>query len=365
MTNPGVAKRRLFSQQLLGGDATRPGDVLSWLGAVQAQEYAPAKWALGMRAQGVTDADVEGAFTRGELLRTHLLRPTWHFVTPADIRWMLALTAPRVHALNAHMYRRLAFDAATLRRSNAALAKALQGGQQLTRDELRDILRRSRIPVDGEMRMGYLMMAAELDGVVCSGARRGKQFTYALLDERAPSSRTMSRDDALVELAHRYFVSRGPATLHDFAKWSGLTMADGKRGVAGVGDRLSHETVQHRVFWFAPSTTASSRRSRSSAHLLPIYDEYVSSYKDRSAMISATNSERLKRMGNALNHIIVVDGQIVGTWRREIERDAVVVTLNVLEQLTAAHHRALLQEIRRFGEFVATPVRIIGLPRLD
>src|SRR5262249_52761007 len=150
------------------------------------QDYAGAKWALGMRLRRATDNDIEHAYADGSILRTHLLRPTWHFVTPHDIRWMLALTAPRVHAVNAYMYRKLDLDGAIFKRSNAALAKALRGGHTRTRDELRRVLQRAGIAVDAELRMSYLMMRAELDGIVCSGPRRGKQFTYTLLDERAP-----------------------------------------------------------------------------------------------------------------------------------------------------------------------------------
>jgi hypothetical protein len=170
------ARQRLRNQGITEATLGKPGDVVGWLGAVQAQDYAGAKWALGLRLQGAADADIEQAFTQGAILRTHLMRPTWHFVTPVDIRWMLALTAPRVHAVNGTMYRKLELDHAIFKRSNAALAQALQGGQQLTRDELRGALQKAGVATDGELRMGYLMMHAELEGVVCSGPRRGKQF---------------------------------------------------------------------------------------------------------------------------------------------------------------------------------------------
>lgn len=215
-----IPRQRLRNQGIAGATFKKPGDVVEWLAAVQAQDYAGAKWALGLRLQDATDDDVEQAFAEGAILRTHLLRPTWHFVTPADIRWMLALTAPRAHAVNADMSRKLELDNALFKRSNAALARALHGGRQLTRDELRGVLQKAGIATDGGLRLGYLLMRAELDGMVCSGARRGKQFTYALLDERAPHAKTLGREEALAELAQRYFVSRGPATVQDFAKRS-------------------------------------------------------------------------------------------------------------------------------------------------
>ena len=159
-----------------------------------------------------------------------MLRPTWHFVLPRDIRWLLELTGPRVRALNAGMQRKAGLDAAVFRKAEQVLGAALSAGKYLARDELRIELNRAGLRTEGEFRFAYLLMHAELDGLICSGPRRGKQFTYALLDERAPTARTHDREQALVELTRRYFGSRGPATAHDFAKWSGLTVADARRG---------------------------------------------------------------------------------------------------------------------------------------
>jgi Winged helix DNA-binding domain len=178
---------------------------VEWLGAVQAQDFAAAKWALGLRLQGVTDDDIEQAFIDGAILHTHVMRPTWHFVSPADIRWLLALTAPRVHAASASYNRKLELDDAVFRCTHAVLANALQGGKQLTRDELASALQQAGIATEGEQRVTHIMMRAELDGIICSGARRGQQFTYALLAERAPHARMLARDEALAELTRRYW----------------------------------------------------------------------------------------------------------------------------------------------------------------
>jgi hypothetical protein len=332
-----------------------PCDVVGWLGAVQAQDYAGAKWALGLRAAGLTDSDVEQAFTEGAILRTHLLRPTWHFVTPADIRWMLSLTAPRVHAANSTMYRKLGLDAAVFKRSTAAMVKALQGGQHLTRDELRAGLEKAGVPTTGALRMAYLMMAAELDGVICSGPRRGKQFTYALLDERVPQARSLRRDAALAELTRRYFASRGPATARDFAKWSGLTVADAKAGLEGVEAKLEREVVDGHTFWFSPVSSPPGEASVR-AHLLSVYDEYVSGYKDRSAIVEAGIGARLSALGNALAYIVVVDGQVVGTWSREVRKNAVCITTTIFSRLARVQERAIRSAAQRYGEFLRLPV---------
>jgi hypothetical protein len=353
-----IAHQRLHNQHITGTPFERPEDVVQWLSAVQAQDYAGAKWALGLRTHGAVDEDIEQAFTDGSILRTHLLRPTWHFVTPADIRWMLALTAPRVHALNASMYRKLELDSAIFMRSHAALAKALQGGKQLTRDELRGVLNQAGIATDGELRMGYIMMHAELDGVVCSGARRGKQFTYTLLDERAPHAKPLERDAALAELARRYFLSRGPATVRDFAKWSGLTITDARSGLEVVKAQLDNEVADGQSYWFT-TTTPSAKQVSPTAYLLSIYDEYISGYKDRSAIGDARLAAKLIALGNALSYIIVVDGQIVGTWKRTLRKGAVVIETNSFTRLTIAENRAVAAAADQYGAFLGLPVVLV------
>jgi hypothetical protein len=355
MTSEHFAQRRLFSQQLIGPKATKPADVLKWLCAVQAQDYAGAKWAIGMRMQRATDEDVEQDFAAGKILRTHLLRPTWHFVTPDDIRWLLKLTAPRVHAANAHMYRKIGLDSAIFKRSRSVLIRALQGGQQLTRDELRVVFQKNRILTDVDMRMTYLMMNAELDGLVCSGMRRGKQFTYALLDERVPLTRNLERDQALAELARRFFASRGPATVHDFAKWSGLTVTDARTGLESVKHDLECEIADGKEYWLGSSNQGAFRRSRT-AHLLSIYDEYFSGYKDRSAVINREDASRLSAMDNALGYVVVMGGQVVGTWKRRFEKDIVVIKTAIFRQLSTAEDRAVKAAARTYGDFLGMKV---------
>lgn len=356
MPTQDTARRRLISQRLVDGNLKRPKQVVEWLAAAQAQDYPGAKWALGQRMLDATDEAIERAFAKGEILRTHMLRPTWHFVSPADIRWLLKLTAPRVHAASAYMYRKLGIDAALVRRSNAALTKSLAGGNQLTRDELRVVLERAGVPTKGELRMGYIMMYAELEGLVCSGARRGKQFTYAFLDDRVPSQRALERNDALVELTRRYFMSRGPATVHDFAKWSGLTITDCRRGLEAVKDDLQCESIAGKEHWFASFKAVGLKALPVTVHLLSIYDEFVSGYKDRSAIVSAKNGARLVAMGNALSGIVVVDGQILGVWKRTIEQNAVLVRLESFKRLNRTATSAVDAAVERYGQFLGINV---------
>lgn len=350
---PNIALQRLYNQRLEGTKFKTPSEVVAWMGAVQGQEYPYAKWALGLRMKNAADDIVEQAFNSGTILRTHLMRPTWHFVTPADIRWMLELTAPRVHAAVNYAYRQLEIDDAVCRRSNAALVKILRGGKQLTREELRDMLQKAGIAVESAARMGFLMMRAELDGIVCSGPRRGKQFTYMLLDERAPHAKPLRRDEALVELTRRYFSSHGPATVKDFAWWSGLTAADGKTGLAMLGSQFIHEVIDGQTYWFS-ALMSKPKDASLTAHLLPVLDEYIVAYKDPSPIYAAAFAEQAKNRNFVST--FAIRGQILGEWRPKLKNDAVLITTNPFTRLTAAEQRAFDAAAHQYGEFLGLPV---------
>lgn len=345
----------MHNERLIGTPFSKPEDAVRWLGAVQAQDYPGAKWTIGQRVGACTDADVERAFDRGAILRTHVLRPTWHFVVPEDIRWMLGLTAPRVNARMAPYDRHLELDAGVYRRSNAAIARALTGGNHLTRKELGLVLERARIAARGQ-RLAHLMMRAELDAVVCSGPRRGKQFTYALLDERVPRSKTLSRERALAELAARYFMSHGPALVRDFAWWSGLKVADVKAGIESASPRLASEMVDGKTYWFSP-VKAIARVKDPTVHLLPTYDEFLIAYQDQA--ISVDPALGIRRRGNVLDtSLIVLNGRVIGGWRRRADGDAVVVTTNLLVRLDQRRRRALRLAVERYASFLDVPVTL-------
>lgn len=351
-----IPQQRLRNQHLTGEPFAQPREVVHWLMAVQAQDYAGAKWAIAQRMSDVTDAALDQAFADGDLLRTHVLRPTWHVVAPEDIRWLLALTAPQVHAANAYYYRKYELDAATLAQSDALLTDALEGGQQHTRDELAAILDRAGIAPGDTVRLSLIIMHAELEGLICSGALRGKQHTYALLAERAPQARVLAHDEALAELARRYFTSHGPATLADFDWWAGLSVADAKRAVDAARAHFISETYNQQTYWFAPSST-SAEPTTSSLFLLPNYDEYLVAYEDRSAVLALLTENSVIPRDNAIfSHTVIADGQLVGTWKRTIQRKMIRLTLQPLVSSENIPGDALAGAAERYGQCLQLPI---------
>ena len=339
-----IVPERLHSQKLSSPGCKQAVDVVRWLGAVQAQDFAAAKWALALRMRAATDASVEHAFNEGQILRTHLMRPTWHFVAPEDIRWLLELTAPRVNARAGPYYRKYELDAAVFKRTNKVLTKALQGGKHLTRAELRAVLNKAGIATDDLVRLSHIMLRAELDGVVCSGRRAGKQFTYALLEERAPATKSLTRDEALTKLTERYFTSHGPATLQDFIWWSGLTVSDARRGVESINHHLKEELVDDKAY-LLPRSNPSADSPLYPSHLLPAFDEYSVAYKHREAVVD-------------LGPTVIIDGTAVGKWKAATDRQSVAITVTPSRTLKKSETLAIAKAADRYAAFVGLPAHV-------
>jgi hypothetical protein len=353
---PRIAAQRLDHQLITRTGPRRPAEVVEWLGAVQAQEYEAAKWGLALRMHdGTVDGGIERAFDEGRILRTHVMRPTWHFVTPADIRWLLELTAPRVQRIMASYNRRLELDARTLVRGTAVVERALRDRRYLTRTELAERLGRAKLPMSG-LRLAHLVAHAELERVICSGPRRDRQFTYALLAERASNAPRLSRDEALAALTLRFFRSHGPATIRDFVWWSGLTTADAKRGLDIVKAR--REEVGGRCYWTAGSAPRGAARD-GLVHLLPIYDEYTVAYRDRDVVPHATFTVVTGSRG-AVNfqHALVIAGQVAGTWRTTRQGSGVLIRVVPFRRLSSRERRALEEAVDRYERFSPAPVTL-------
>ncbi|KQC05824.1 MAG: hypothetical protein APR55_05565, partial [Methanolinea sp. SDB] len=293
----------------------------------------------------------------GAILRIHVMRPTWHFVLPDDIRWMLELTASRVKLRQDASDRKLGLDDALIARSNTAIARSLEGRNYLTRNELKTILADVGIPTDVR-RLAHILMRAELDGLICSGPRRGKQFTYALLDERVRETRMLDREEALAELALRYFTSHGPAQEKDFSWWSGVAIKDARSALEKIRPGLDHATFDDRTYWFPPKQD-DSIPDPPLALLLPIYDEYTLAYKDRSDISQARDIERMIVRGNEMTAVIVLGGKVAGTWRKSTLRDLVEIRLNPFREPDGDEAEALELEVVRYGRFVGKEAVVV------
>lgn len=349
MNKQDIIQQRLANQHLAGNPLATADQVVSWLGAVQAQDFAGVKWAVGQRVQGADDAAIEAAFNEGAILRTHAMRPTWHFVAPADLRWLQELTAPRVHVVNGTMYRKLELDQDLFRRSNNIISKALEDGRFLTREELGSALSQAGIPVSGN-RLAYIIMHAELDALICSGPRRGKQFTYALLADRAPQAKSLPYEETLAELTRRYFSSHGPAMVEDCAWWSGLTKAQVQTGLELVKADLQQEIVNGQSYWLAPNLPQFSMPSPT-VHLLPNYDEYLISYRDSSPVLDPAYLPLVKFDDRRFTHFLVCDGRVIGLWRRDIKKETVTLTLKPFVPLSKDQEEAVWKSAEIFKKF--------------
>lgn len=357
-----LIRRRLANQRLSRSSLRTPVEVVAWLGAMQSQDYPGAKWAIGLRAP-VSDADVDRACDEGAIIRTHILRQTWHFVARDDLRWMLALSGPRVNAISAHYYRKLALDERTFRRSREVFERVLRERRYLTRPELGAALGRAGITASGT-RLAFLTLRAELDAVICSGPRRGKQLTYALLEERVPPARTIDRDAALAELARRYFTSHGPATLKDYVWWSGLTVRDAKAGIDLAGSSLVREDVDEFTYWSADRPVPKNRRnSLTIAHLLPNYDEYLIAHKDRHLVVSRGSGDGVTRIKDPFVHHVVVNGRLAGSWTRTVKGGSVHVSCAMYGRTTAEISNAIDAAVARLGRFMECAATSSCLPR--
>lgn len=341
----------MHSLGLSGPRFKSPQEVVKWLCAVQSQDYGPAKWSIADRAPGVDDAAMDRAFNDGTILRTHVLRPTWHFVLPADIRWMLQATGKRINALNAYMYRREELDDLVLAKSDKLLVDILQEGNFLTRKQLAEAFKSAGIAAT-HFRLAYILMHAELNGTICSGPLNGKQHTYALIDERAPQMKSLTPDEALAELTLRYFTGHGPATAKDFKSWSSLTVAEIKKALDMVGSRLEHEVIDGMAYWFAEAADF-PKVATPTIHLLQAYDEYIMGYSESRPVLDVARVTELPRQGSvAFNHVIVLDSQLAGHWKRTLKKTSLVIEAALYRPFDDAQTQALQAAADRHGEFL-------------
>lgn len=350
-----ISQRRLINQQLKGTKFKTPKDIVSWMGAMQAQDYNMAKLAIGVRLPESTDKMIEEAFNKGEILRTHLLRPTWHFVSADDIYWLLELTGPRLRASLETRHKELGITEKIINQSQTVIKKSLAGGRQLSRDELIAKFRKAKISCDSSQAY-HLLITAEFDGLICSGSMKGKEQTYALLADRAPRKKKISREEALEKLAQKYFSSHGPATLQDFIWWSGLSAADARKALESASSKIVSEKIDSQLYWSSRPTPATKGNS---AYLLPAFDEFIISYRDRTPSLRVAHHSRAISSNGIFKPVVVADNHVIGTWKKILKKGTLRIELNLFEQ-TNKNTKILIEKAAlAYGKFLNQKIEII------
>jgi hypothetical protein len=350
----GIASVRLQNQQLVRPRFSEAAELVRWFGAVQAQDYVGSLWAVGQRLSGAVEGDLEAAVASGAIVRTWPMRSTLHFVAAADVRWMLGLLAPRLLSSNVGRHRQLELDGTAFARARKILTRSLRGGGRLTRAAAYAALQRGGVSTTG-LRGVHIVAQLAQEGVICFGPRDGRQPTFALLEEWISPMAAPSRDEALARLATAYFRSHGPATLQDFAWWSGLFMKEARAAIQEAGVAIAGETRGGRTL-FTVAGTASRPGTRPSVALLPPWDEYVVAYKDREAALGHLTALPPMVIGNSL---LVIDGRVRGTWKRVLAPSKVSVGFDFWSEVSGAEERAAARAAVRYGRFLEKGVEIV------
>lgn len=357
MTLTEISKLRLKSQGIAGTSFKTAKEVVAWMGAMQAQDSNMSKWAVGLRLSGATETLIESAISSGEIIRTHLMRPTWHLVSSDDVYWMLKLTAPQIIASSKTRWKQLELSESLFQKSFKIIEQALEGGKHTTRDQLLGELKKEGISTT-EQRSSHILLRAELEGLICSGAMKGKQSTYALLEERVTKQQTFNKDEAVAELTKRYFKSHGPATLQDFIWWSGLSVSDAKKGFEVVKKSFISETIGTQTFWRSESTNFDEIK-KDLTYLLPAYDEFLISYKDRSPSISSDYLSTTISNNGIFWPVIVINSKVEGIWKRTIKKDKVLIETSMFQAPGKGLPERIKSSSKSYGHFLNLEVEVI------
>lgn len=352
-----IATLRLHNQQIARTRFTKPEQVVAWLGGMQGQDYPGVKWSIGLRLPHATDADVVRAIDEGKIIRTWPMRGTLHVVAAQDVRWMLMLTSPKNIAGSASRRQNLELDDKTLARCREVFIKTLQGGKQKSREEMYAALAQAKISTDGQ-RGYHILWNMALHGLICFAATCDKEQNIALLDEWVAPTSVKTREEALAELASRYFFSRGPATMQDFIWWSGLSAGEARLGHDAIKSKLLNETVAKQSYWMAADVVLPDEEP--GTFVLPGFDEYLLGYKDRSVVLDAVHAEKVCPGGNGVfASTIVINGRVVGTWKRVTKKTGIDITAIPFTSLSKADKKRFTDAANRYGAFHNMPVKVL------
>jgi hypothetical protein len=340
---------RLQQQQISQHQFAKPEEVVRWMGAMQAQDYAGCKWAVGLRIPGATHSEVERAIDEGKIIRTWSFRGTWQLMAPNDTRWILELLQPRMATLYASNFKRLGIDATVIRKSRAIFERILRNGKALSRKDIRAAHEAKGIATN-ELRLSFLLLRAALDGVICQGPMNGKEFTFVLMDKWMAPTRKIKKEEALKELITRYFTSHGPATVADAAWWSGLTQADVNTGIAASGKSLESGVWGLKTYYFAAGLNEPKKTS--AVYLLPPFDEYLVAYKDRGDAVDNQYVRKVMGAGNGVfSPVVVVKGKVTGIWKRQFKKDGVNVEVKNFVKQDDGVMRKIMKVKRGYAEY--------------
>jgi len=349
---------RLKNQQLTSSHYKTPQQLVEWMGAIQAQDYNSAKWAIGIRLPHLTEEQVESSFNQGEILRTHVMRPTWHFVSKDDIYWMLKLSSPQIKAVLNSRHRELGITEFLVNKCYLIMEEAIHSNelQAMTREELISEFERAGLPTDLQL-ASHFFLSAEIDGIICSGPLKGKKHTYSLLSKRVPNKILLTKEEALAKLALKYFSSHGPATVADFIWWSGLSASNARSALESIKDNLVSIRIASDNYWLS-ATTGKVEKPKDSVYLLPAYDEFLISYKDRSASITADDHKKAISSNGIFRPVVLVNGQINGLWKRDIKKDEIIIRTEYFRPHDKTDEVLIASAAEMLGSFIGKRARI-------
>lgn len=350
MNRSDIARYRLQHQQIAAGALQTVAETAAWMCAMQAQDYSMVKWAFGARLPGLTEKEIAASINAGEVIRTHLLRPTWHIVAAADVCWMLELTAPHILSSSNSRHKDLELTPALVSKTRNIIEKALSDHPFQTRQDLVSRFEQAGIDL-GDNRAAHILMLAELDGLICSGPDSGNKQTYALLADRVAKPRKLHREEALVELARRYFTSHQPATLDDFIWWSGLPVRDARKAMEGIKPDFVPEEVEGQTYWISQSFSVPPAPDPG-VFLLPAFDEFIISYRDRTAALTFEDHTKAVSNNGIFRPTIVVDGQVTGIWKRAVKKNKVEMEGLFFRSHTKTEREEIKAAAAGFGRFL-------------
>jgi hypothetical protein len=327
------------------------------MGAMQAQDYIMAKWAIGLRLTEPSEKLVEEAIDKGEILRTHVMRPTWHFVSPEDIYWMTRLTASKIKTSLKARHKQLEITESILKKTRAIIEKEMADGISLSRIELAEKFNDKRIKTD-ENRLSHILFCAEFDELICSGPIRGGRPTYSLLSFRVPVKKDLSKEESIAELAKRYFTSHAPATIQDFAWWSNMSLTEIRRAVDSIKDDFITETTETGQY-LLPRSFSWNRDGKNSVYLLPAFDEFLISYRDRSSSLALIHNKKTISTNGIFYPIVVVNGQVSGRWQRTVNKNKLIITINSFENPTKSLRNKIEKKAAEYAKFLSKETEVM------